>query len=397
MVKKLLRQQSAVVIIENKIKSRESEAVMEYTERELAAVAKRENNSRRKYLVVNPLQGKHVPVSPRRALQMFACLADLLRREYEEERLLLIGFAETATAVGAAVAGKLGALYIQTTREQIEGVHYFYFSEQHSHATEQKLVKEDLDQAVEHVDRIVFIEDEITTGNTILNIIKLLDQAYPGRLRFSAASLLNGMDESCEKAYEDREIRLHWLLKICHDDYEKRADAFSEDGKYHKCDIGIPKRIPKEYRIFGCQNARRLTEGKAYHAACERMGREVLEQQPSAAGRHILVIGTEEFMYPALILGELLEKEGALVRCHSTTRSPIAVSSAPAYPLHERYELRSLYDRQRKTFLYELAEYEEVFVVTDAEEGEKEGLYSLVNALASCKNRKIHVIRWCMQ
>lgn len=368
---------------------------MKYTEQELAAVAKRENNNRRKYLVVNPLQGKHVPVSPHRALRMFECLADLLKKEYEGERLLLIGFAETATAVGAAVAKKLGALYIQTTREQIEGVHYFYFSEQHSHATEQKLVREDLDQAVKHADRIVFIEDEITTGNTILNIIKLLEQAYPDRLRFSAASLQNGMDESHEKAYKDREIRLHWLLKICHDDYEERAAEFPEDGKYHECDTSMPKQISKEYRIFGCQNARRLTEGKAYHAACERMGREVLKKQPPAAGKRILVIGTEELMYPALILGELLEKEGAWVRCHSTTRSPIAVSSAHTYPLHERYELRSLYDSQRTTYLYELAEYEEVFLVTDAEEGEKEGLFSLINALASCKNNKIHVIRWC--
>ena len=130
---------------------------IKYAEEDLVAVAKRENNKKRTYLVVNRLQGKHVPVSPGKALQMFGCLADVLAEEYREERLLLIGFAETATAIGAAVAEKLGALYIQTTREQIEGVEYFYFSEQHSHATEQKLVKDDLDQAVKNVDRIIFI------------------------------------------------------------------------------------------------------------------------------------------------------------------------------------------------------------------------------------------------
>ena len=33
-----------------------------YTEKQLVAVAKRENNTKRNYLVVNRLQGKHVPV-----------------------------------------------------------------------------------------------------------------------------------------------------------------------------------------------------------------------------------------------------------------------------------------------------------------------------------------------
>ena len=48
-----------------------------YTEAELVRIAKRENNTRRKYLVVNRLQGKHIPVSPKEALQMFRSLAEL--------------------------------------------------------------------------------------------------------------------------------------------------------------------------------------------------------------------------------------------------------------------------------------------------------------------------------
>ncbi len=191
---------------------RKQTASVKYTEQELAAVAKRENNKKRSYLVVNRLQGKHVPVSPGKALRMFGSLAELLLEEYRGERLLLIGFAETATAIGAAVAEKLGALYIQTTREQIQDVEYFYFSEQHSHATEQKLVKDDLDRVMERVDRIIFIEDEITTGNTIRNIIELLKKAYPGCAGFSAASLLNGMAKTYQEEYAKSGIRLHWLL-----------------------------------------------------------------------------------------------------------------------------------------------------------------------------------------
>ena len=367
---------------------------MEYTEQALAAVAKREKNTKRGYLVVNLLQGKHVPVRPGEALAMFGALADLLLAAYEGERLLLIGFAETATAVGAAAAGKLGSLYIQTTREQIEGVNYFYFSEQHSHATEQKLVREDLDRAARCADRIIFIEDEITTGDTIRNIIRLLRQAYPGRFQYSAASLQNGMDEAHQKAYEEQGIRLHWLLKTCHEGYEERASRYREDGAYHACNRSVPFVLWTERTFYNYQNARRLVEGRAYHEACERLGRDVLELLRPVRGERILVLGTEEFMYPALVAGGLIEQAGASVWCHATTRSPIAVSEEASYPLHERYELASLYDRERRTFLYDLVPYDRVCIMTDARETEREGLYSLLDALAASGNDRIRVIRW---
>lgn len=368
---------------------------VKYTEQDLVAVAKRENNKKRTWLVVNRLQGKHVPVSPGKALRMFDSLADLLLEEYQGERLLLIGFAETATAIGAAVAEKLGALYIQTTREQIRDVEYFYFSEQHSHATEQKLVKDDLDRVMERVDRIIFIEDEITTGNTIRNIIELLKKAYPGCAGFSAASLLNGMAKTYQEEYAKSGIRLHWLLKTCHDSYEEQIADCRGDGICHGCDSSLPAVVPEEYRISGCRDARRLTDGTLYKTACRQMGREAVERLQPVRGERILVIGTEEFMYPALVLASMLEEKTGWVRCHSTTRSPILVSSEAWYPLHERYELRSLYDRQRTTFLYDLSAYDRVCMVTDAGEEEKEGLYSLINALVSCGNDRICVIRWC--
>ena len=49
---------------------------MEYTEKDLVKIAKRENNTKRNYLVVDPLQGKHIPVVPSKALDLFAALAD---------------------------------------------------------------------------------------------------------------------------------------------------------------------------------------------------------------------------------------------------------------------------------------------------------------------------------
>ena len=373
-----------------------------YSESDLVRIARRENNTKRSYLVVNRLQGKHIPVKPSDAFEMFKELADTLRGAYVGERLLLVGFAETATAIGAAVAVELGTKYIQTTREVIPGVDYIFFSEEHSHATEQKLVKDDMDACMGEIDRIVFVEDEVTTGKTILNIIAMLEKLYPGAVQYSVASLLNGMDEAALKLYAERGIRLHYLVKTNHDAYSAVAEQFAGDGTYVACDTGTfleadAKRLPlsvTELTMGGAMNARRLVDALEYKEACDTLWGQIEGTLPKELNGRVLVLGTEEFMYPALYVAGKIEQKGVEVRNHATTRSPIAVSTEAEYPLHVRYELRSLYDKDRVTFVYDLDTYDAVLVITDARNEQQEGLNSLINALKK-KNDKIFCIRWC--
>lgn len=384
-----------------------------YIEKDLVEIAKRENNNKRKYLVVNRLQGKHIPVSPSKAFTMFDELAELVGNCYEDERLLLVGFAETATAIGSALAIKLNTYYMQTTRENIEGVEYLYFSESHSHATEQKLVKTDLDLVVDKIDRIVFVEDEVTTGNTILNIIRIIEEVYNAnlnkKLQFSVASLLNGMNEEAEAIYRNRNIPIHFLVKTNHDAYTKIAEQYQEDGVYYPVNVqekNMQKNsvqdnniIVSKHVVAGCKNARRLIDAAEYELACKKLFEAIMEDdeiqiQNADNAKRILVIGTEEFMYPAMYVAKKLEEQGNFVNCHSTTRSPIAISSAEEYPLHERYELRSMYDKDRVTFLYDIAKYDEVFIITDAKCLETEGVNSLIYAVCLAGNDKIHLIQW---
>lgn len=394
-----------------------------YTEAELVRIAKRENNTRRKYLVVNRLQGKHIPVSPKEALQMFRSLAELIKEAYPSERLLMVGFAETATAIGAAVAIECQAAYMQTTREVIDGVDYLYFSESHSHATEQKLVKTDLDKIIGKTDRIIFIEDEVTTGNTILNIVRLLQKTYAKPFSFAVASILNGMNEEALENYKNLKIPVHYLVKTAHDTYTEIAEQYQADGTCHICTKPQEKEVEQQkevqqqiemqqtkeaqqpievQEISGWINARRLHTADTYKQACEQLWQEIQQKygytkytKETETGRRILVLGTEEFMYPALYVGAKLEEAGYTVRMHATTRSPIAVSKEEKYPLHTRYELASLYDKNRITFVYDLTEYEEVLVLTDAQNQETEGWESLQRALALNQNRQIRGIRWC--
>lgn len=366
---------------------------MEYSIEELVRIAKRENNKKRGYLVVNPIQGKHIPVSPSKAIKLFDDLAKEISNECNAEKTIVIGFAETATAIGAQAAITLNASYIQTTREDIDGAEYIFFSEAHSHATQQKLIKNDIDAVIETTEHIVFAEDELTTGNTIMNIVGKLREIYPGHIRFSVLSLLNGMNEDSLAVYRENNISVYSLLKIDNSDFEKRAESFAADGKYVKPNFSTAAACDV-ISIKGRTDTRRLTDSKEYVSACKKLSAEVLGNIEFDRNDSVLVIGTEEFMYPALFVGSEIEKIGCRVRCHSTTRSPAEVSKNPKYPLHTRYELASVYDSKRKTFIYDIGEYDKVVVITESLANDETGLLSLLNAL-TLKNTEVKVVRWC--
>lgn len=364
-----------------------------YTE-EIVGIAKRENNTKRTYLVVNKLQGKHVPVKPKEALAMFRALAEQVKQEYGKERLLLIGFAETATAIGAAVAAELDCHYMQTTREPVADVEFIYFTESHSHATEQKLVKEDVQTILPQIDRIVFIEDEVTTGNTIAKIVQIIQTNYAPEMKFGVASILNGMNKEDYNRYQTQGITPLYLVKTNHSAYAQIAERYEGDGKYYtlapKEDIAVTM-----LHAEGYLNARRLHKSEESKAAVEHLWQQVSESCPLQQQERLLVLGSEEFMYPALYVAAKAEGQGAEVRFHATTRSPIAVSSEADYPLHARYQLESLYDKERVTYIYELARYDKVWIITDAAEPEQQGLDSLVRAVREVGNTEITVIGWC--
>lgn len=370
------------------------ESGLMYKESDLVRIAKRENNKKRSYLVINQKQGKHIPVSPGEAFAMFHDLADLLREPYRDERLLVIGFAETATAIGASVAVDLHAAYMQTTREEIPGAGYLYFSESHSHAVEQRLVRDDLFAAMNGTDRIIFVEDEVTTGNTILSAIESIETCLGYRVKFSVASLLNGMDVAAEKEYENRGISLHYLVKTDHKAYQSQAEKYRGNGLYKEPQVQPFLRPMRTLAPSGYLDTRRLQHAEQYLAACEEMSRQVLSGIAADTGKRYLVLGTEEFMFPGLFLANRLEEAGCIVRFHATTRSPIAVSREPDYPLHVRYELCSMYEKGRRTFLYDLAPYDEIIVVCDAPEATEEGINSLLHALWESGNRHITSVRW---
>ena len=83
--------------------------------------------------------------------------------------------------------------------------------------------------------------------------------------------------------------------------------------------------------------------------------------------------------------GERLERLGAEVCCHATTRSPIGLCDAPGYPIRSGWKLPSFYEEERTTYVYNLKEYDTVIVLSDTKKTDLRAIQALASVL-TCKH-----------
>ncbi|MCX4980660.1 phosphoribosyltransferase [Streptomyces sp. NBC_00572] len=151
-------------------------------------------NPKRAHLLVSSVLGKHVPQRPS---VVYGSGLDLGRRvrallgDEEAARSVVLGYAETATALGHAVADGLGlAPYLHSTRRPVDGVaRAGGFEESHSHATSHLLLPED-PKLLAGDGPLVLVDDEFSTGNTVLNTVRALHERYP-RDRYVVVALVD--------------------------------------------------------------------------------------------------------------------------------------------------------------------------------------------------------------
>lgn len=300
---------------------------------ELISVCKRENNSKRDFIFVNRYQGKHVPARPQDILQLFETLRITISKDSRwnrKENVCIIGFAETATAIGHYIADNIpnkNYYYLQTTREKSNKQLLVEFKEEHSHATEQALYG-DL-QKLQKCDRILFVDDELSTGKTILNFINELEKI--GKFQYSVASFLNLQSEEDEQKFKEKNIDTYCLIK------GKIKDKNKKISIEQLSDIEDLNVLRNEY------------------------------EHPKTD----LVIGTEEDMYNAILKAERLEKSntsGKQYYFQASTRSPICPCNEDDYVLYNRIRFVSAKDDSRIVYLYNLRQYDRIIVMANQSE-----------------------------
>ena len=371
---------------------------MHYSVDSLVRLAKRDNNTIRPYLYVNPMQGKHIPTNPEEVLDMCFELAKKVNVTYPNDRLYVIGFAETATGIASAISHYLNNVvyYQNTTREYKDGEEYLYFTESHSHATDQMLRASNLRRCLSSVDRVLFVDDEVTTGNTICKLInRIKEYCIVPNLKFSIVSVLNSVPKERLLQMEDDGIDCLFLSEL---PFEYKKDSII-NIEYDECrDIIINTESTceiDEIVFSNTNNVREVTRFSEYDDAIQSFSNAIDQVLANSHFKDVLIIGTEEFMYPTFVVGQNLIKHNITdsVKVHSTTRSPIIASGQNEYPLTTRYQIKSFYDELRTTYIYNLKKYDKVIIVTDAIHYEK-GVSDLNYALESVGNHNILLARW---
>ncbi|MFF2515117.1 phosphoribosyltransferase [Streptomyces sp. NPDC058086] len=319
-------------------------------------------NPRRAHLLVSNVLGKHVPQSPSvvygHGFALGRRVRELLGTE-DARAAVVLGYAETATGLGHSVADGVGlAPYLHSTRRPVPGVDTAGgFEESHSHATSHLLLPEN-PGLLAGPGPLVLVDDEFSTGNTVLNTIRDLHARYPrdryvvvalvdmrsaadlGRLaefateigaRVDLVAAARGTVNLPEGVLEKGQalVAEHETTEIT----ERSESADSRPGHpgATRVELGWPRGLPDGGR-HGFTPGHRIR----LDAALPAMAARVADALPEGA-RRVLVLGFEELMYAPLRLARELEQVvPAEVRYSTTTRSPVLALDDPGYAIRTR-------------------------------------------------------------
>lgn len=383
-------------------------------------------NPKRNFLFVSKLIGKHISVDPKTPLLAGYVLGNLHHKKEKvmqddnvvlavntlkgstmtseqfeairgdkihlEESTLFLGFAETATGIGNAVFDAFGkhSEYIHTTRENIIGLESsFNFEEEHSHATSHKCFGPNANY-FDKFKEIVLVDDEVTTGNTALNLIRALNAKYPNK-KYSVLSILDWRQEEDMKRVEAVKEELGIEIEF--------TSIISGVAEYNHNEMKFPEEFPKPLNTL---NATKVHNHKSqttidtisykvenvakpfkrkYYEFTGRFGltsssKNAIEDDCKSFGERLaaernhtktLCLGTGELMHIPYLVASYM---GENVMYHSTTRSPIYILQQEGYPVRNAFKFTDSHLEDQITYyMYNIMpnEYEEVFIFTEHE------------------------------
>ncbi|MFF6782708.1 phosphoribosyltransferase domain-containing protein [Streptomyces sp. NPDC012510] len=317
-------------------------------------------NPKRAHLLVSNVLGKHVPQSPAVVHGYGFALGRRVRELLGADGVrtaVVLGYAETATGLGHSVADGVGeAPYLHSTRRPVEGVDQAGgFEESHSHATSHLLLPED-PALLAGRGPLVLVDDEFSTGNTVLNTIRALHERYP-RQRYVVVALVDMRSPSDQGRLSEfaREIGARvdlvtaakGTVRLPEGVLEKGQALVAEHegaavpataavppaGRVTRVELGWPEGLPDGGRHGFTPAHRERLEG-----ALPGMATRIADALPPGA-RRVLVLGFEELMYAPLALARELERlaDGAVeIRFSTTTRSPVLAVDDPGYAIRSR-------------------------------------------------------------
>lgn len=329
-----------------------------FLDEQLFVVGKRDNNPKRSFLFVSKLLGKHIAVKPETVKaagfllsslkygfdnsSFVDCIKENSTPDYTNHAIdcdvLIIGFCETATALGMAVASSIeGSTYIATTREPVYGIgRLVTFEEEHSHASTHFMYSDDIE--LSDFRKIILVDDEITTGNSLLHLMN----TFVGKSNVEEISIMTILDwRSDEQRLRFKEfscehnvrVNVYSLLTGSIEDYDKNVYvnesvdeaefpvASTALSIFPKVEMCVPEYGPLCYLEdtgrFGITYDRILSIEEKARTAASAISRNL---NPSSV---LLVLGHGENIYIPSRIAACLESMGHDVTFKTTSRTPI--------------------------------------------------------------------------
>lgn len=357
---------------------------------DLVSIGYRDNNSKRNFLFISKVLGKHIEVKPDICKVTGFLLASTILGVTKEtsmlinyikdknkginvneamnlayrtnEKLVVLGFAETATGLGMAVASAIeNSYYITTTREDIKGIKSFLsFEEEHSHATTHKCFPEDI-YKLREADRIILVDDEITTGKSMLNIIKELKKTT-GVKKYEILTILDWRNIEYRNLYKDfirkNKVEIEVRALISGDIEIEDNNVYCNENesllsqKMNVNSLNILSRKGQYLKLTGRFGVY-FDDIKKLEEECIRAANKI--QEIIGDNKKILVLGHGENIYIPSRIASYLKGD---VYFKSTTRSPIYCSNEKGYLINEK---SVFYHNGVKYYFYNKSRIEEVY------------------------------------
>ncbi|MBP2026363.1 pyrimidine operon attenuation protein/uracil phosphoribosyltransferase [Acetoanaerobium pronyense] len=381
--------------------------------KELFQMAARENKMR-SFLFVSKLLGKHIPIDPKDGIYAAMVLRETYR-DFLNKKTLFIGFCETATGLAQSVFRNFegDVSYIHTTRENIPDIEpVLEFHEEHSHAKNHKIYALD-EGIIKDAEKIILVDDEITTGKTIINIINQINERY-GNTDFSVFTLLDWRDENSIDTYKKLELKLgkpikvHSLLKgkvklNGNFDFSNKTPLNNQNNDLQKkpyiklrnfCMEDILDRDKNEHLLiknhiketgrFGIT----IEENKKLEKKLEKIGDFLKNKRKYDK---TLVLGTKEFMYIPMFTAAYM---GENIKFQSTTISPIHPFDKDEYGAKSKIQFEDPCEEGQINYLYNIKnnEYEEVFIFLEREISNLKRISSMLIELQKLGIREVNIV-----
>jgi hypothetical protein len=291
-------------------------------------------NSRRGFVLVSKVLGKHWPSRPSVIAKVHRRLAEkLVDGGLGGSGFVVVGMAETATGLGQGIFESIldilgpaaHGMALQATRYLPDRVGHdiVEFGEQHSHGPQLLLPiprAVPLRSRMVDADTLVLCDDEVSTGSTLANLVEAIRPVMPALRRVFVATVADLSAGNCrERILVTQGIGEASVVSMLSGSHE-----FQWNPEF---DVGPP---PPPSSISALPNT------SAYSARRGRTDR--MELAPDILDRCLrcigpgrlptLVLGTGEFMHPAFRLAVAIESRGIECVVQATTRSPLLVAGA---------------------------------------------------------------------